>query len=48
MKAATVGKALITANALGQMIGPCLFDFNKLTSTTSPGRLTRDFTTHRP
>jgi hypothetical protein len=29
MKAATVGKALITATAVGQMIGPYLFDFNK-------------------
>jgi hypothetical protein len=29
MKAATVGNALITATAVGQMIGPYLFDFNK-------------------
>lgn len=29
MKAATVGKALITATAVGQMIGPYLFDFNE-------------------
>lgn len=29
MKAATVGKALITVTAVGQMIGPYLFDFNE-------------------
>ncbi len=29
MKAATVGKVLISATAVGQMIGPYLFDFNE-------------------